>query len=144
MMARFFAKEVMEATLCRWIQRVCSRHQGFTVTLNNFSGIPTHAVYLRVQDPHPFRQLAHSLQVLDTFICANECPPIQLTTKPYLPIARQLSEVIYHKAILQYAHRCFHESFEVTEILLLKRENQYASWQLADRFPLLPERNLFN
>src|SRR5687768_14793392 len=43
----FVARESMEETLIRWIQRVCSREQSFMVTLNNYSGIPPHTVYLR-------------------------------------------------------------------------------------------------
>jgi len=42
MVAGFYAGEGMEETLIRWIQRICSQHNSFDVTLNNYSGFPQH------------------------------------------------------------------------------------------------------
>ncbi|WP_315819809.1 hypothetical protein [Paraflavitalea speifideaquila] len=54
MVASFLAREAMEGTLIRWIQRICDQQQPFKVTLNNYSGFPPHTIFLRVQDPIPF------------------------------------------------------------------------------------------
>jgi len=40
--AAFQAGEVMEETLIRWIQRICTHYQSFDLTLNNYSGFPPH------------------------------------------------------------------------------------------------------
>src|SRR5690349_10831709 len=56
--ANFLAKEMLEDTLCRWIQSVCSHQYSFTIALNNFSSFPTHAIFIRVQNPQPFKRLA--------------------------------------------------------------------------------------
>src|SRR5881275_1935602 len=55
--ANFLAKEAMEETILRYIQRICSEQTAFNVMLNNFSGFPPDTIYIRVQDPHPFRQI---------------------------------------------------------------------------------------
>jgi hypothetical protein len=52
--AGFMAKEMLEETLIRWIQKICNVQKHFSVSLNNYSGIPAHTIYLRVQDPYPF------------------------------------------------------------------------------------------
>ncbi len=52
----------MEDTLIRWIQRICNRYSSFDLTLNNYSGFPPHTIYLRVQDPEPFRELMRQLR----------------------------------------------------------------------------------
>ena len=65
--ANFLAKESMEETMIRWIQRICSRQKSFVVTLNNYSGFPPHTIFLRVQDPEPFKILARELKTIDEY-----------------------------------------------------------------------------
>jgi 2'-5' RNA ligase len=142
--ANFLAKEMMEETLCRWTQRICDHQQSFTVALNNYSGFPSHAIYIRVQNPQPFKQLANSLKTLETFIQDNHCPPLQLVNKPHMTIARQLSEDVYNKAIISYAQKTFHELFTLNKLVLLKRSSRYKKWEHVTVFTLPPERNLFN
>ncbi len=42
--ASFVAGEVMEETLIRWIQRICTAYRSFDLTLNNYSGFPPHTL----------------------------------------------------------------------------------------------------
>lgn len=142
--ANFLAKEMMEDTICRWIQSVCSQQYSFTVTLNNFSGFPTHAIFIRVQNPQPFKRLASRLTVLDDLLKTNGCPALQVVSKPHMTIARQLPEEIYNEAIKEYAQRSFHEVFTLDKLVLLKRDSRYKEWEHVNYFYLPPERNLFN
>jgi hypothetical protein len=135
-LANFQAKEIMEDTLLRWIQRICSLQQGFQVTLNNFSGLPPHTIYLRVQDPQPFHHLALQLKMIDSFIQSNDCPPVQLSTRPHLAFARDLSQPVYEEAIRQYAQRCFHESFSVDTLILWRRPTPYEPYVMVNTFTL--------
>lgn len=138
--ANFKAKEVMEATLVRWIQNICRLHSCFPVQLNNFNGFPTGMICIRVQDPNPFGQLAASLKMIDGFIQSNDCPPLQLVTRPHLTIARNLPGYIYEKAIKEYAGRCFTESFMVQKLALLKREVEFDKCELVNTFTLMNNR----
>ena len=142
--ANFLAKDIMEDTICRWLQGICSQEYSFTVALNNFSGFPTNAIFIRVQNPQPFKLLSNRLKVLDDLLKANECPPLQLVTKPHLTIARRLPEEVYNEAIKEYAQRTFHEVFTVDKLVLLKRDSRYKKWEHVNYFYLPPERNLFN
>jgi 2'-5' RNA ligase len=143
--ANFLAKESMEETLTRWIQRICTQQQSFTVSLNNYSGFPAHTIYLRVQNQQPFQKLAKDLKVLNGYVSSCACPPIKIISKPHLSIARRLPEDIYFKALTQYAQKSFHESFMVKELLLLKRKHQYDACKHINVFGLTPEEiTLFN
>ena len=97
--AAFQAGEQVEETLIRWIQRICRGHESFSLTLNNYSGFPPHTIYLRVQDPQPFRQLMQQLRAIDDFIRSSGCPPVNLVSRPYLSIAGGLTEQVYNKAM---------------------------------------------
>jgi hypothetical protein len=52
--ANFMAYEAMEETLIRYLHRIISEEKSFNVTLNNYSGVPPHTVYIRVQDACSF------------------------------------------------------------------------------------------
>jgi 2'-5' RNA ligase len=136
--ANFLATEAMEPTVIKWIQRICSAQESFTVTLNNYSGFPPHTIYLRVQDPLPFRLLADQLKPVDEFIRASACPPVKLITRPHLSIARRLPEPVYKKAITDYAQKTFHASFMLDELQLLRREHAFDAWQTIQVYRLRP------
>ena len=141
----FMAREEMEETLIRWIQRVSSQQKSFPVALNNYSGFPEHTIYLRVQDHQPFKQLATQLKVIDSYIRSNGYSPVKLINRPHVSIARRLSQDVYEKAMVDYSQKTFFELFTVRELVLLRRAHQYDTWKVINIFRLLPgENNLFN
>lgn len=137
----FFAKEAMEDTLIRWIQRICQQQKSFTVTLNNYSGFPAHTIYLRVQNTNPFQKLITDLKALNNYISSCACPPMQFIYRPYVSIAKNLPEEVYSKALIKYSHKTFHESFVVNELQLLKRKHEYDVCKPVNVFGLQPEEN---
>jgi hypothetical protein len=136
--AGFQAQEVMEETLIRWIERICSRHRSFAVTLNNYSGFPPHTIYLRVQDPRPFVQLGRELRAVDELIRSSYCPPAHLVAKPYLGVATRLPEQVYEKAMPDYSRKTFHASFMVSELLLLRKDRLSGACRTLNIFRLPP------
>lgn len=139
--ANFLASEAMEPTIVKWLQRICGAQQSFPVTLNNYSGFPPHTIYLRVQDPLPFQQLAKQLKTVDEFIRASACPPAHIISKPHLSIARKLPEQVYNKAMADYSQKMFHESFMLDELLLLRRQHQFDPCKTIQVFRLRPAGN---
>ena len=139
--ASFLAKEAMEDTIIRWMQIIFSKQQSFPVTLNNYSGFPPHTIYLRVQNAEPFHQLTKELKVVNTYVSSCSCPPMRLISRPHISIARRLTEEVYFKALTQYAHKSFHETFLVNELLLIKRKHQYDTCKTINVFALQPGGN---
>ncbi len=136
--ANFLAMEAMEDTLIRWMHRVISTQKKFTVTLDKYSGFANHTIYLRVQDHGPFQQLAKELKVVDQYVRSNGCPEVHLITRPHLTIARRLPENVYHEAATAYAQKDFYASFEVKELLLLRRQHQFDACKQINVFGLQP------
>lgn len=134
--ATFYAKEEMESTIIRYMQRILSMQKGFSVMLNNYSGFPPHTVYARVQNHEPFKQLAASLKVVEQYIKDNDCPPMHLITYPHVSIARRLKQNVYEKAMFEYSQKTFNASFEVTELILLKRQTQFDKCKQVNVFKL--------
>jgi 2'-5' RNA ligase len=136
--AHFLAREAMEETLIRWIHRICSQQQGFEVTLNNYSGVPPHSIYVRVQDPLPFQQLAKQLAPVDDFLRSSSCPPAKMPGKPHINIAGRLPEQVYMKAMQAYSEKMFHEKFVAQELLLLRRADPFDACKTLNVFRFQP------
>ena len=143
--ANFLAKEPMEGTMIRWIQRVCSEQKSFTVTLNNYSGFPPDTIYVRIQDHQPFRRIATGLKVIDEYIRGNGCPPATIVHRPYLAISGGLDDNLYNLAMPDFSRQCFHENFLVTELLLFKRCSEYDESRPVNVFRLYPpDTNMYS
>jgi 2'-5' RNA ligase len=143
--ASFVAREEMEDTIVKWIQRICSNKQSFNVMLNNYSGLPPHTVYLRIQNQQPFKQLANELKVIDNYVRSSGCPPAQFIQNPHLTIAKRLPETLYLKALMDYSQKTFHENFMVNQLVLLRRANHFDNCKSVYVFHLQPSvSNLYN
>lgn len=143
--ANFLAREAMEETIIRYVQRICNQQPAFDVMLNNYSGFPPHTIYIRVQNQLPFRLLAKELKAVRDYVHSCSCPPVKLITNPHVSIARSLPEDVYFKALMQYSQKTFHETFTVNELVLLRRSNQLDSCKSINVFYLKPsQNNLFN
>lgn len=136
--ASFTAREEMEETIIRWVHRITSAQQSFVVTLNNYSGIPPHTIYLRIQDPLPFLQMALQLKAVNEYVKSCDCPPMQLMSRPHLSIACRLPEAVYEKAMPVYSHQLFHAAFAVQELVLLRRRHRFDERREINVFKLLP------
>jgi hypothetical protein len=139
--SNFLAHDEMEDTMIRWLQRIVGDQRSFEVMLNNYSGLPPDTIFLRVQDPAPFKELATQLRPIDFYIKSNACPPVHFAAHPHLSIAGRLPPAIYEQAIREYACKTFHESFAVTELILLRRQYQHEACRQVAVFKFQPQDN---
>jgi hypothetical protein len=136
--AQFQGKEEMEETLIRYMQRIFYKHQSFEVLLNNYSGIPAHTIYLRVQNQQPFRQISKEIQVLNHYITEGSKQTISFNQLPRLSIATNLAENVYNNALVEYSKKLFHHAFKINELVLLRTNPPYQSYQAISIFSLKP------
>lgn len=139
--ANFMAREVMEPTIARWIQHIIGAQYSFYVCLNRFTGFPHHTIYLQVENPAPFQQLAKQLHSVNEYIRSSACPPVKFITRPQLTIARRLTENVYKEAMDELSQHTFQESFMVEELVLLRRLHQFDSCKTIQVFSLRPVDN---
>ena len=135
-LASFQAGDEAEETLIRWMQRICQERRSFEIALNNYSGIPPHTIYLRIQDPEPLREFMRQFSAIDEFIQSSGWPPIHLNGRPYLSIAGGLTEQAYSKAMPDYSRKMFHGCFPVRELVLLKRKHSFDPCRTVNVFGL--------
>ena len=140
--ANFLAKEVMEETIIRWMNRAIGIQPRFSVLLNNYGGFPPHTIYIRIQQHQPFKQLAIALKPIDQYVRSNNCPQMHLVTNPHLSIARRLPTNVFEQAMMTYSQKSFHASFEVNELILLRRQHQFDTCKQISSFHLAPREKL--
>jgi len=143
--AAFSAKESMEDTIIRWMQRICRQVKSFSITLNNYSGIPNHTIYLRIPDQTALAGLAKELRVIDEYLVSHQCTALEWVKKPHLSIASHLAGSIFEKAMLYCSQQLFYECFDVKELVLLRRNRGDETNRLVNVFGLIPaELDLIN
>lgn len=135
--ADFTIKEAMEETLIRWLHRIVSSTNGFTVTLNNYGVFPGESIYLRVQDHTPIQKLVKQVKALEPYIKSDNGNDLDTCIRPHLPVLSASETVEYDNAVHVYAQRVFHESFSVQELVLLKQEA--GKLKRVNVFKMLPE-----
>jgi len=136
MVTGFYAGEGMEETLIRWIQRICSQHNSFELTLNNYSGFPQHSIYLRIQDPQPLHQLATQLKMLDSHVQIMRGNASERI--PHIALVNELPEAVYQQSMPAYSRKTFRARFMATELVLLGRDHPYAASKTINVFRFLP------
>jgi hypothetical protein len=142
LLTSFYASEGMESTLIRWLQRICGNEQGFTITLNNYSGFPDHTILLRVPDAEHLQNFAGQLNAMKDFIQPGVAGFFR---RPHIAIATDLPHAIYEQALSDYSRKLFHETFQVKELVLLKSSDAVNQFCTVQVFGLLPAGNdLFN
>lgn len=137
LLAQFWARDVMEPTLIKWIQRICAATSCFQVQVDGFSADGGN-ICLRVQDVAPFRRLAGDLLSVDQFIRASGCPPASLFAQPHFQIGTDCSPAVFRNAAADYAARSFREQFLLEELQLLHRSNPFDKCRLLHVFRFKP------
>ncbi|MFT3703516.1 MAG: 2'-5' RNA ligase family protein [Agriterribacter sp.] len=139
--SNFVATAGLENILLRWMQRATAEQECFVTQLNNYSGFPGNAVFIRVQNHDPFRELIGRLKPISTHLKNFGCPPFRFSTTPHMSIARSLSKDIYEKAMNEYARKDFTASFNVSKLTLLRKQygNNYEKYQEVAILNLKPD-----
>lgn len=126
-LACFTAREEMEGTLMRWIQRISDQQACFPVVLNNVSAIPPEIMYIRVQDASPFSRLTGLLRSLGDFVTDS-----RVFDRPFIKLGCMPDDAP-REAVMQYTHQVFHAAFMARKLILFRKEGDH--WQVVSQFP---------
>ena len=141
LISTFQVKEGMEETVVRWLEKICFLNKGFQITLNNYSCIPEHEIFIRIQNLDAIQHLVNQLKMLESFITSANCPTPKFNYTPYISVADKLNPTIYYLAIKEYCKKLFYASFEVKTLTLLKRSSVHQPFKIINRFAV-PQQTL--
>jgi len=136
--SNFLAWDHMESTIIRRLQNLVREQRSFRVTLNNYSGFPSHTVYIRIQENEGLRDLNYRLKAIDPYVKETRWLTARSMHYPVISLAPQLSAELYENAIKDYSNKEFHASFEVAELVLFRRQHPHDKYKEAGVFRLQP------
>lgn len=116
--ASFSAPPRMEDTLSRWTQRICSNLEKTIIEFNNFSGLPPHTIYLRIQDASPLKQMVADLRKLDLYLTGNGHEPLHAVHRFMLPVVENIKESHYNNLMYRFGSIGFHGKAQVKSLVL--------------------------
>ncbi len=132
----FRAKEKKEGELTEKLARFANDHQGFRLTLHNFSCFSPKVIFIDVETNPELQALQQELHRY----CKTELNLYNATYKeqpfyPHLTLAfRDLKKPNFEKAWQEFRDKEFHADFAVDSITLLKHTGKL--WQALQSFPL--------
>jgi hypothetical protein len=134
LLAQIRIRPQMESTIIRWLENISQLQPSFDVHLNNFSGIPNHAVTIRILDKQPLQHILVRLASISEFINSSDGSFVELQLSPSVMLAAQLPEELYQKAIADYSKRTFTAQFSAQTLTLLRKEKESNSFQKCRQF----------
>ena len=135
-MAGFLAKEGMEENLLRWIQNISRLHPVFELSVLEYTINPPDMLSLNMEASSSYRQLTLSLNMIDGFIQANDCPPIYVSANPQMVMAANLPPAVIKRAGEYYDHLPYKMNLHIEKILLIKRSGSHAAYQTVSSIRL--------
>lgn len=136
--ARFQANAAQAEQIMRWLGRVMRDTKAFSLWLNNFSGIPAHTLYMRVQETPQTEGFARQIARLNQYLKEYDLPTLQYQQKWRLPVMEQVSEAKYEKALNHLARIEFGMELPVTEVQLHAQECAQKQGTLMQRMMFAP------
>ena len=137
-LAVFQAKELMEGTIIRWMHRIISNQQFFTIQLEQSLDTNGKGLQMRIHDKTPFQLLAKQLKVVSQYISSYDCSEMVFTLQPHLQMARKIADPSYNLLMATQKEQSFFGIFEVKELLLLKKQHDFDSFKQVNVFALRP------
>ncbi len=137
-LAIFQAKELMEGTIIRWMHRIISNQQYFTIQLEQSLATNGKGLQMRIHDKTPFQQLARQLKVVSQYISSYDCNEMIFSIRPHLQMASKIADPSYHLLMATQKEQSFFGVFEVKELLLLKKQHDFDSYKQVNVFALRP------
>jgi len=132
MLVNFGFNTLLEEQLTEKLDEVTKFHSGFDIKLNGYGRTGEHTIYITVGNSKSVIQLLRSLQA------ALNLPPSQsfYAWKPNIPVARNLNEEVFKKAMPVFECKTLNTGFLVSGIELMKRSGPYARYEIVKTFEL--------
>ncbi len=142
----FFSQRMPEASenlLVNWLEKLCANNNRFDIVLNNFSGIPPHLLYMRVQPTAGLLAFSTRLNAVMAQLGLYNSVNAPKPSTWKMNIISGLPDILFDKALQVFSKRELYFQMPVSR-LELKRQSTDGEWHLLQRFQfVVPQREIF-
>jgi len=133
-LATFLARDSMEETLIRWMQRICSQFKCFNVTVINKKSDLRGSTY-GLADNAVFSQLSSKFRVIDDYITSSGIEHTKWISDPRLTVVQGINcGIIESQDLLKRLPM----SVQLSELVLFKRYNSFEKCKQVNVLRLNP------
>jgi hypothetical protein len=101
--------------------------------MKDFGSFPSHTIYVNVTTKEPIKKMMRSIREIQKVLRTDADHKAHFISDPVISIARKLQPWQYEKGWLEYSHRQFTGRCIADALLLLKRTDLQAPWQIVTR-----------
>lgn len=133
LLARWEAWDMQEDRLMRHLQILGMEQYPFQVHLENFSGFPSHTIYIPVTSREPITKLVAKVRKHKRLM-QSPGKDAYFISEPALALFKGLTAGQYEQTMPAFEARQFHASFVADGMLLLKKKAGSQAFQIVKRF----------
>jgi len=127
--------EMMEKRVVDKLKLVGMGFPPFKIELRGFGTYPSHSIFIRMVSVEPVKKLIREIrEQTQSLMKLNKATRPHFFDEPNITIASKLVPWQFEKAWLEYSRKHFTGRFIADGMLLLKRLDKSAPWQIVQRF----------
>jgi hypothetical protein len=130
---RFRQRLMNEERALGQLGRIAMGIAPFRVALRDFTSLPDHSIFFRVNRTPALRQLMADLKGMQRMLQGDPEHKPHFIAEPNIPLATRLRPTQYEPAWTEYAHRHFTADFIADGLLVLRRTPGEHRFQVAAR-----------
>jgi len=136
-LVKFETVEMMEERIVNRLKTIAMGYHPFKVELKGFGSYPSHTIYINVVSKVPIQLLVKQIKEAQRLMKLDKDHKPHFIEEPQITIARKLVPWQYEQAWMEYSNRHFTGRFIADSMLLLKRREGQAAWQIVQRFEFM-------
>lgn len=130
---KFHAFEQSEARALERIQKVVQQTKPYLVELEDYSGYPSHTIYINVKTRSAFNELSKTLKLSKKHLKVPGREP-HFINEPHLILAQRLAPNEFERMWKECEHKQFTGRFICDHLLLLKRSQVRRRYEPIRKF----------
>jgi 2'-5' RNA ligase len=136
-LVKFETVEMMEERIVNRLKSIAMGYQPFKVELKDFGSYPSHTIYINVISKVPIQKLVRQIKEAQRLMKLDKEHKPHFIEEPQFTIARKLVPWQYEQAWLEYSSKHFTGRFIADSMLLLKKREGQAAWQIVQRLEFM-------
>jgi len=140
-LVHFFNTKENEPLIRNYLNRKISAFSPFLVDVRGFDVFPTHTIYAKVATKTTIVNIVKSIGEERQKLKGKSETSVHCITEPHITLAKSLQHWQYEKGWNEWQHVPFSARFNVSEILLLRKEESRSRFDNVASFPLLGVKN---
>lgn len=134
-LASLLAKNSVEGIMSSWIRKACMMQPSFDIDFKPQCSFNQGVIFLELDMSEALRRLQTQLKITDDFLQASGCHPMQMLSRPHLPLA-VMNNIKGNDEPQYQSVQSFSSVLKIKEVSMLRRRSEDQLFEKANVFGL--------